>query len=314
MKDLARTTALVTGAGGFIGSAVTRALVARCGRVRALLGAPGQAVLPAPEGAEPACAEIDDRARLAALCRGVDLIVHLAGPPSVARSFEDPVEYVRVHTAGTAAVVEAALRAGAGRLVHISSAEVYGRARVSPVDEDHPLAARSPYAAAKIGGEQLVRGMYRPLGGEGIILRPFSIYGPRMSPHSLLGMLLDQARHAPALEVADLRPRRDYCFLDDAVEAVVRAAAAEGLPEDATFNVGSGRGLTVAELAGAALRACGREAPVREAPGRRRPESTEILELVADPARGQRWLGWRAATPVEVGMARVLAWMNGEGP
>jgi nucleoside-diphosphate-sugar epimerase len=314
MIRLDRASVLVTGAGGFLGSAVVRAIAGRAARVRALLGPPGAAVAGAPPGVEPAWAEIDDARALHALAAGVDVVVHLAGPPSVAASFDDPVDYVRVHAGGTAAVLAACLRAGVGRVVYVSSAEVYGAPPgrgERPVGEDEPLAARSPYGAAKIAAEELVRGYYRALGGEAVVLRPFSLYGPGSPPWSLLGLVLRQARSAEAVELADLRPERDYCFVADAAAAVVAACTAP----PGVYNVGTGRGTKAAALAALVLRAVGRTAPIREVPARRRPAAVEILRLVADTARARTELGWSASTSIEAGIeATVRATAPGMRP
>ena len=135
---------------------------------------------------------------LARLARGSDVFVHLAGPPSVRRSFDAPQAYVQTHVAGTAAALAAAQRACVRRFVYISSAEVYGRPQVNPVPEDHPLRARSPYAAAKIGAEQLSGHFATAYAMETVILRPFSVYGPGVSESSLIGTILRQATAAQA--------------------------------------------------------------------------------------------------------------------
>src|SRR5688572_6054822 len=128
---------LVTGAGGFIGRHVVRELARAGGQVRCLTGPPGSG-LSAPAGASSSFeADICDMYTMQRHANGVEVIVHLAGPPSVAQSFEDPCEYVRAHVQGTASVLHASRRAGVRRIVYISSAEIYGRPVCNPVDEDH---------------------------------------------------------------------------------------------------------------------------------------------------------------------------------
>jgi UDP-glucose 4-epimerase len=197
------------------------------------------------------------------------------------------------------------------RLVHVSSAEVYGAPLTDRVAESHRLQARSPYAAAKIGAEHMVHAFAVSSGLQAVILRPFSVYGPSQSPRSLLATLLQQARNADALVVADLRPVRDYCYVDDVAAAVVRACAL-ATPETVTFNVGSGTGTSVTDLATLALDVVGRTLPLRADPTRgRRPQNADILHLVADIERARQGLGWVATTPLRRGLQQTVRWMEG---
>jgi len=115
---------------------------------------------------------------------------------------------------------------GANRkLIYVSSAEVYGRPLRSPVGEDHPLSARSPYGAAKIGAEKLIEAFVHAFGLRAVILRPFSIYGPGASSESLIPRIIDLARKGLPVLLRDLRPVRDYCFVTDLAEATASACS-----------------------------------------------------------------------------------------
>jgi nucleoside-diphosphate-sugar epimerase len=302
---------LVTGAGGFIGSVVTRLLAATGVPIRALLGPPGVELQALP-GTTPAFAEIDDLPALRSLVEGVGTVVHLAGPPSVAESFSAPAEYARVHVVGTATLLEACRERDVRRFVYVSSAELYGRPDRSPVREEELPRPRSPYGATKLGAEALVRAMAPVLGFEAVILRPFSVYGPGAPRRSLVGSLLDQALHADRIVLADLRPVRDYCYVEDVAAAIVRACSGPSAGPVEVYNVGSGTGTSVADLARLALAAVGRDLPLRSGDPDR-PAGTDVPSLIADVAKIERELGWRAVTPLRDGLARTAASLGGLG-
>jgi nucleoside-diphosphate-sugar epimerase len=300
---------LVTGGGGFIGSRVLRALVASGASVRSVLGPPGYVATKPPSGVAIAFAEISDLDALTRLAAGTEVVVHLAGPAGVAASFENARQYARIHVEGTATVLEACRHAGVQRVIYISSAEVYGMPRSNPVAESHPLQPRSPYAAAKVGAESFVQVFARAFALQAVILRPFSIYGPGLPGRSLVGTILRQARHAQPLLVADTRPVRDYCYVDDAADAIVRACTVP-VSEPIIFNIGSGTGTSVAEVADLILGLTGRQLPLRTAPRGDRPGGADILYLVADIERARQGLGWVATTPLQWGLQQTLYWME----
>jgi nucleoside-diphosphate-sugar epimerase len=296
---------LVTGAGGFVGSAVVRRLLDLGAEVRALLG-PGDVDPPwRDRAARVECADIADHDRLAGLVAGVRAVYHLAGPPSVAASFDHPTQALRVHAVGTAAVLELCATRGVPELVYVSSAEVYaatdGERRV---DEEAPLQPRSPYGVAKLAAELLL-GVCAERGPRVTIVRPFSLYGPGASPRSLVATLVAMVERDQPLAIADPRPVRDYCFIDDAA-AMIAACATRGGATARAYNLASGRGVSVEELAAALLRVAGRRDLVVAQRAPDRPLAALTLRLVGDPTRARDELGFTAATPLEVGLARAL--------
>jgi nucleoside-diphosphate-sugar epimerase len=296
----------VTGAGGFIGPALVQTLLERGASVRALVGPSlGTARVLAGPRLENAAGDVGDQSLLAELVHGTDLAVHLAGPASVARSFEQPADYVRVHVQGTLNVLEDCRKAGVRRLVYLSSAEVYGRSLSPQIAENHAVAPRSPYAAAKASAELFVRMAAETHGTGAIILRPFSVYGPGAAADSLIPTIVRQARSGSEVVLHDLRPVRDYCHVTDLADAVVRSSTA-ALSGVQTFNVGTGRGLSVAEVARIILEALGKKLELREDPARRRPADSELCALVADTTRARELLRFRAATSFEQGILALL--------
>jgi UDP-glucose 4-epimerase len=297
---------LVTGAGGFVGAAVVRRLVALGARVRAWLGPePAPGLQQPPPGVAVDHGDIADAAAIDRQLDGVACVYHLAGPASAAASFAAPAAYLRVHAAGTAAVVERCLAHGTPRLVHVSSAEVYGVA-AAPVDEDQPRAPRSPYGIAKLAAELCLE-TCAPAGSGVVatIVRPFSVYGPGASPASLIGTVIAAVLRGESPVLADLRPVRDYCFLDDAADGIVRAGCREGAAPRA-YHLATGRGVSVRDVAHAVLRAAGRTDLTVHERAADRPPGALTLARVGDPARARDELGFRAEIGLDEGLGRTL--------
>lgn len=293
---------LVTGAGGFIGRHVVRELAHAGGQVRCLTGPPGSG-LAVPAGASDSFeADICDTDTVHRHACAVDVIVHLAGPPSVAGSFEDPCEYMRAHVQGTASVLHASRRAGVRRIVYISSAEIYGRPVSNPVDEDHRQQPRSPYAAAKAGAEKMIEAWQHCYGQSIIVLRPFSIYGPGASPHSLVAHIVAQLRAGTDVVLRDFRPVRDYCCVSDFARAV--ACSCTVATDHGVFNIGTMHGTSVKELAVLARAVAASKVRIVEDASLRRP--SDILKLVADNRRARAALKWKPAVALSEGLRIVI--------
>jgi len=308
LHALAGKTILVVGAGGFIGSAVTEFLLSLSIRVRALLSAPEQPAWNVGGTVETCRADIRDIAKLRELAQGADIVVHAAGPPSVRSSFEFPAECASIHTLGTVALLEACRRTGVARFVYLSSAEVYGRPATERVAENHPLQPLSPYGAAKAAAEVFVMTMARLCNIKYVILRPFSVYGPRQSPQSLVGTILRQSQQEGCVYLSDLRPVRDYCYVRDLAEAVALACSAN--ESDGIFNIASGEGTSVEQMAKLILGICHRDMLVQQKNQPERPQEAEIFRLVADTERARNVLGWEPRTALEDGIRETVAWMQ----
>jgi nucleoside-diphosphate-sugar epimerase len=299
---------LITGAGGLVGSAVVRTCVARGISIRAHLGPPGAGVTPPPAGIESAFAEIDNVEAMTELCRDVAAVVHLAGPPSVAKSFHTPAECVRAHAVGTASILEACRANAVRRLIYVSSAEVYGRPQVNPVAEDHPRQPQSPYGIAKVCAEDLITACSPNYGIFATILRPFSVIGPPLAAHSVLGSIIRQAIAGPTVALFAPHVVRDYLFVDDLADAILSSLVIQGEPgEVEAYNVGSGVGTSVAMLAAMVQEKLGSPASVCPAEGFDRPKAADTSVLIADITRAKNQLGWRPQTSLSDSLSFLIS-------
>lgn len=308
LHALSGKTILVVGAGGFIGSAITECLVSLSARVRGLLGAPDQPAWDTSSSVETCRADIRDIDKLCELAEGADIVVHAAGPPSVKSSFEFPAAYASIHTIGTVTLLEACRRNAVPRFVYLSSAEVYGSPSAERVDENQPFQPCSPYGAAKAAAEIFVATMSRLSNVKSAILRPFSVYGPRQASESLVGTILHQALQEKCVQLNDLRPVRDYCYVGDLAEAVALACITD--ESCGVFNIASGEGTSVAQMAKLILGICHRDNLIQQKDQPAPPQEAEIFRLVANTERARNVLGWEPRTTLEDGLGETVAWMR----
>jgi dTDP-glucose 4,6-dehydratase len=238
----------------------------------------------------------------------VDVIVNAAAESHVEKSIaEGAREFVTTNVEGTQILLDAIREAAVERFILISSSEVYGTAERAPMDEEHPLNPRSPYAATKAGADRLAYAYVVTYGLPIVIVRPFNNYGPRQHPEKAIPRFITQAlRDEPLTVHGDGHASRDWLYVDDDAEAIEAVIAA---PLDAVagevLNVATGVDIPVAEIAERVLDALGKPASLKsfvtERPGQvdRHIGSTEKME---------RLTGWRARVSFDEGLARTIAW------
>ncbi|MER7759061.1 GDP-mannose 4,6-dehydratase [Streptomyces sp. NPDC097619] len=313
-------TVLVTGAEGFIGSTLVDLLVARGARVRAFVhykpyaekGHLARYLDPTGPGAgavEMYAGDVRDAGRVSDAVEGCDTVFHLAALIGIPYSYASPGAYVQTNVVGTENIAEAARRHGVRRLVHTSTSEVYGTARTVPIAEDHPLQPQSPYSASKIGADMTALSFHAAFGLPVTVVRPFNTYGPRQSARAVIPTILAQL-HAGAEEVrlGSLTPTRDFTYVTDTAEGFLAVADCDRAVGE-TVNLGSGREISVGDLAAALIAASGRRARVVTDPDRLRPAASEVERLLSDNSRVREWAGWQPRVPLVEGLRRTSDWV-----
>ena len=274
---------LVTGATGFLGRHLVAALESRGLAVRQHSS---------PDG---------DIANCSLPMEDVGQVFHLAARSYVPESWQDPRSFYQTNLMGTVNVLEHCRRSQAS--LTLLSSYVYGQPRRLPIAEDHPLSAANPYSHSKILAEEAARFYEQSFGLTLVIVRPFNIYGPGQRGSFLIPKIVRQVLDASVevVRVQDLRPRRDYLYVEDAVAFLV---ALLGSNIRGVFNIGSGRSASVEEVIQLVNLAAGVSKPVASA-GEERPG--EIMDVVADTARAAAELNWRPSTSLADGIAALVA-------
>jgi UDP-glucose 4-epimerase len=292
--------AIVTGGAGFIASHLTDALVERGDEVHVVddlsTGREENLEFALARGAELHTEDVTDAARMAKLATSIrpEVVFHLAAQIDVRRSVAEPSFDAGVNIAGTVAVLEAARRAGARRLVLASTAAVYGRPDELPTTEACPVAPLSPYGASKAAAESYLALYERLHGLSTAALRMANVYGPRQDAHGESGgvAILSAAAAAgrPAVVYGDGLQTRDYVHVGDVVAAFLAAGRSD---VSGVLNIATGRETPVLEVVE------GLGLGVEYAPRRR----GEIERSCLDPGEARRALGWQARTELRDGLA-----------
>lgn len=297
---------LITGGAGFLGAALANRLVREGHTVLALDDLSAGDPQRLDSRVVLARGDVRDVPRLWTLLQGVDLVYHLAARVSVPESILYPRIYQDVNVGGTVALLEAMRDAGVRRLVLASSGAVYGDQPVQPVHEELLPRPRSVYAVTKLAAEHFVLTLGRLWGFEVVVLRIFNAYGPGQplpAAHApVISRFLKQAIEGGTMVIfGDGTQTRDFVYLDDVVEALVAAGERTGLNGE-LINVGSGREISINELADIVMRVVGRRVPVIHSPA----QDGGVARLCADLRKAERLLGYRPRVFLEEGLRRML--------
>jgi dTDP-glucose 4,6-dehydratase len=310
------TKVLVTGAAGFIGSHLTEALVRRGRRVRAFIrynssNSWGWLEASPPEirrEVEVVRGDLKDGDAVRKVVQGTDLVYHLGALIAIPYSYVHPNDFVQTNLVGTTHVLQAC-RDHSARLIHTSTSEVYGTALRVPIDEDHPLQAQSPYSASKIGADKLVESFHLSFKLPVTTIRPFNTYGPRQSARAVIPTIICQALTGDRVKLGALEPVRDLTYVEDTVRGFLLAGEMEsGIGQ--TFNLGTGQGVSIGDLARKIIAIIGRAVAIDADPQRVRPEGSEVMRLISDPSRAGKILGWSPAVGLEDGLRRTVEWIR----
>ncbi len=308
--------ALVTGAGGFIGSHLAECLVAEGFDVRAMvrynsMGRRGWLdSSPAADKMEILAGDIRDPFFVQQAVAGVDVIFHLAALIGIPYSYTAPDAYVQTNIAGTLNILQAAKQQGNIRVVHTSTSEVYGTARSVPITEKHPLQGQSPYSATKIGADKLVESFHLSFNLPTVTVRPFNTFGPRQSARAVIPTIISQilAGHR-TIRLGSTTPTRDLNFVSNTVDAFVLAGTrTEAIGQ--TIHFGSGREIAIGELARLIAGLMKAEISIETDEARIRPVGSEVERLIADNRLATGVLGWKPCVTLEEGLERTIRWMS----
>lgn len=299
--------AIVSGTAGFIAGHLARRLAADGHDVTGIDQRPR-----ADQPYETVVADVRDAEALTRICveRRPELVFHLAAQPSVSLSMREPDLDVEVNVLGTLRLAQAAAAVGAQRFIFASTGgAVFGQPESLPANETTPLRPESVYGASKLAAERYLELLAPGWDLEVAVVRPANVYGPEQNPHGEAGVIAIFAglmlRNEPVTIFGTGEDTRDYIYVEDAVDAFVRAAEA---PAVATALVGSGEQTSTNRIFELTARAAGYERAADYGP----PRAGDIAAIALDASHASEVWGWRPTVDLETGITRTVEWFRSQ--
>jgi NAD dependent epimerase/dehydratase len=307
---------LVTGADGFIGSHLVEHLLGTASEVRALVQYNSFNFwgwledVPSLNQVEVVTGDIRDSHFCIGLLKNIDVVFHLAALIPIPYSYLAPDTYIDTNVRGTLNLCQAALSNAVEKFIHTSTSEVYGTAKYSPIDEDHPLRAQSPYSASKIGADAIATSFYCSFQLPVVIARPFNTYGARQSARAVIPTIISQiASGAHEVKLGDLTTTRDFTYVDDTCRGFLAIASLDaGFGE--VFHIGSDHEISIADLFSLVAKRMNSEVQIQVDPKRLRPTESEVLRLRCSYQKLREASGFHPQVSLNDGLKRTIDWFE----
>jgi dTDP-glucose 4,6-dehydratase len=312
---------LVTGADGFIGSHVVETLVKSGHDVRAFVlynsfnswGWLDESDKAIRDSIDIFAGDIRDPHGVDKAVENQEVILNLAALIAIPYSYHSPDTYIDTNIKGTLNILQAARRHGVKRVVQTSTSEVYGTAQYIPIDEAHPLHPQSPYAATKVGADQLALSFHASFDVPVGILRPFNTYGPRQSARAVIPTIISQLANKSKVKLGSLSPTRDFSFVQDTANGFLAAAQSDAIVGQ-TINLGSGFEISIKETAEIIAKLMNTKLELVDDEQRVRPENSEVERLHASIEKAKTLLGWqpelKGLAGFETGLKKTIEWFS----
>ena len=312
---------LVTGADGFIGSHVVETLVKHGHDVRAFVlynsfnswGWLDEANQDVKNSIEIFAGDIRDPHGVDNAVEDQEVVLNLAALIAIPYSYHSPDTYIDTNIKGTLNILQAARRHEVARVIQTSTSEVYGTAQYIPIDEKHPLHPQSPYAASKVGADQLALSFHASFNLPVGVLRPFNTYGPRQSARAVIPTIISQLANKQEVKLGSLSPTRDFSFVQDTANGFLAAATSDSIIGQ-TINLGSGFEISIKETAETIAKIMNTDLKLANDAQRIRPENSEVERLHASISKAKDLLGWEpklhGKDGFKKGLEQTIEWFS----
>jgi dTDP-glucose 4,6-dehydratase len=241
-------------------------------------------------------------------------VMHLASLIGIPYSYETPKSYIDTNIKGTLNILQSSLKNNIDDFIHTSTSEVYGNAKVFPINENSSLLGQSPYSASKIAADQIAYSFYCSYDMPLRIIRPFNTYGPRQSLRAIIPSITSQVLFSKKSELflGSLYPKRDLTFVKDTIRAFELMLLKKDINGE-VINIGSGFEITIKDLAQLISKICNKKLVFKKDKKRIRPEKSEVNRLLCDNSKAKKLLNWKPEIKgikgLEVGLSETIDWI-----
>ena len=311
---------LVTGADGFIGSHLTETLIRQGNNVKAFVqynsfnswGWLDSVDQDVKADLEVFSGDIRDPHGVKTAMSDCDCVLNLAALIAIPYSYHSPATYIDTNVKGALNVVQAARDLGVDKVVQTSTSEVYGTAQFVPINEKHPLHGQSPYAASKIGADQIAMSFYNSFGTPVALIRPFNTYGPRQSARAVIPTIITQILNGKRkIKLGTLSPTRDFNYVKDTVRGFIAIADSDKSVGE-VINIGSNFEVSIGDTVNLITEIMNADVEIETDEVRLRPKNSEVNRLWADNSKAKNLLGWQpqygGRDGFKKGLTETIAW------
>lgn len=311
LSQLKNKQVLITGGCGFIGSEVTKQL--------SLLGANITIIDNLSSGKKEYIqnlsnvtlinCDLRDEKSVKSAIKNKEYVINLAALPFIPDSYYYPKEFFDVNVNATISLVLSLIKhEKIRRFIHISSSEVYGSARYTPMDENHPTIPQSTYAVSKLAGERVVYTMHKEHDFPAVIIRPFNSFGPNITQPYIIPEIISQIIEGKEeLKLGNVHSRRDLTYVSDTAKAIITSLLAEAVIGE-TINIGSGQSLIIKELVELISEIFSKKISISFDPSRLRPH--DVDSLVCDHTKATNLLSWEPSVTINDGLKQTVDWVK----
>ena len=312
----------ITGADGFIGSHLVEKLVCDGYEVKALAqynsfnnyGWLNNLNKHVYFDFEKVLGDVRDLSQMSELMKGCDIVFHLASLIGIPYSYIAPQSYVDTNITGTLNVLQAARNNQVSKIIHTSTSEVYGTAQFVPISENHPLNGQSPYAASKIGADQIAHSFFSSFNSPVSICRPFNTYGPRQSLRAVIPTIIVQLINGvQKIKLGNIDTTRDFNFVKDTVSGFIAIMLNENSNGE-VFNIGSNYEISISKVLEVISNKMNLNVEIEIEQKRTRPKKSEVERLWADNTKALNSLDWTPEysqiSGFEKGIEETINWFS----
>tara|TARA_B100000401_G_C52802162_1_gene719128 strand:+ start:840 stop:1847 length:1008 start_codon:yes stop_codon:yes gene_type:complete len=305
---------LITGADGFIGSHLTEHLVKKNYNVKAMCiynsfnswGWLDHIDKKALKNVKIILGDVRDPKSVNNAMKNVDIVLHLASLIAIPHSYHSPYSYLNTNILGTLNIMEASLKNKIEKVIHTSTSEVYGDTLKMPISENNLPFAKSPYAATKIGADQIAQSYYSTYNLPVSIIRPFNTYGPRQSNRAIIPTIITQLlANKKTIKLGSLYPTRDFSYISDTVKAFERTIGNKKSIGE-IINIGSGYEVSIKNIVDILCKITNKSPNIVTEKNRVRPKKGEVFRLKANNIKAKKILNWKPMYSGKSGLIKGL--------